>query len=101
MKLIVAACVLLPAASGAAVVGCFRNVDGFQCPGGERRGQEQSRLEVLLTLGGLAARSCRRPVVRSRHVTITIPRRRGAVYRLADRIISSGEAAGRVLGTGP
>jgi glycosyltransferase involved in cell wall biosynthesis len=48
-------------------------------------------------LGGLAARSCRRPVVRSRHVTIAIPRRRGAVYRLADRIISSGEAAARVV----
>jgi glycosyltransferase involved in cell wall biosynthesis len=48
-------------------------------------------------LGGLAARSCGRPVVRSRHVTIAIPRRRALVYRLADRIISSGEAAARVV----
>ena len=48
-------------------------------------------------LGGLAARSHGRPVVRSRHVTIAIPRRRGLVYRLADRIISSGEAAARVV----
>jgi glycosyltransferase involved in cell wall biosynthesis len=48
-------------------------------------------------LGGLAARSRHRPVVRSRHVTITIPRRRGLVYRLAHRVISSGEAAARVV----
>ena len=48
-------------------------------------------------LGGMAARSCHRPVVRSRHVTIAIPRRRSLVYRLADRVISSGEAAGRVV----
>ena len=48
-------------------------------------------------LGGLAARSRRRPVVRSRHVTIAIPRRRGLVYRLAHRIISSGEAAARAV----
>jgi glycosyltransferase involved in cell wall biosynthesis len=48
-------------------------------------------------LGGLAARSRGRPVVRSRHVTIAVSRRRGLVYRLADRIISSGEAAGRVV----
>ena len=48
-------------------------------------------------LGGLAARSRARPVVRSRHVTIPIPRRRGLVYRLADRVITSGEAAARVV----
>jgi glycosyltransferase involved in cell wall biosynthesis len=48
-------------------------------------------------LGGLAGRSRGRPVVRSRHVTIAIPRRRALVYRLADRIISSGEAAARVV----
>jgi glycosyltransferase involved in cell wall biosynthesis len=48
-------------------------------------------------VGGLAARSRRRPVVRSRHVTIAIPRRRALVYHLADRIISSGEAAARVV----
>jgi glycosyltransferase involved in cell wall biosynthesis len=48
-------------------------------------------------LGGVAARSCHRPVVRSRHVTIAIPRPRALVYRLADRVISSGEAAARVV----
>jgi glycosyltransferase involved in cell wall biosynthesis len=48
-------------------------------------------------LGGLAGRSRGRPVVRGRHVTIAIPRRRGLVYRLAQRVITSGEAAGRVV----
>jgi len=48
-------------------------------------------------LGGLAGRSRGCPVVRSRHVTIAIPRRRGLVYRLARRVITSGEAAGRVV----
>jgi glycosyltransferase involved in cell wall biosynthesis len=48
-------------------------------------------------LGGLAGRSCGRPVVRSRHVTIAIPCRRGLVYRLAQRVITSGEAAARVV----
>ncbi len=48
-------------------------------------------------LGGVAGRSRGRPVVRSRHVTIAIPRRRGLVYRLAQRVITSGEAAGRVV----
>ena len=48
-------------------------------------------------LGGLAGRLRGRPVVRSRHVTIAIPRRRALVYRLADRVISSGEAAARVV----
>jgi glycosyltransferase involved in cell wall biosynthesis len=44
-------------------------------------------------LGGLAAKSLGRPVVRSRHVTIPI--RRGLVYRLADRIVASGAEAAR------
>jgi glycosyltransferase involved in cell wall biosynthesis len=48
-------------------------------------------------LAGLAARSRRRPVVRSRHVSIPIPRRRSLVYRLADRVITSGEAVGRLV----
>jgi glycosyltransferase involved in cell wall biosynthesis len=48
-------------------------------------------------LGGIAGRSRGRPVVRSRHVTIAISRRRGLVYRLAQRVITSGEAAGRVV----
>ena len=38
----------------------------------------------------LAARSARLPVVRSRHVSIPIRRRRALIYRLADRIIASG-----------
>src|SRR6266545_8268596 len=42
-------------------------------------------------LGGFAAKSLGRPVVRSRHVSIPIRRRRALVYRLADRIITSGE----------
>jgi len=42
-------------------------------------------------LAAVAARSLRRPVVRSRHVTIPI--RRALVYRLADRVITSGQAA--------
>ena len=48
-------------------------------------------------VGGLAGRWRRRPVVRSRHVTIAIPRRRGLVYRLAHRVITSGDAAARVV----
>jgi glycosyltransferase involved in cell wall biosynthesis len=43
-------------------------------------------------LGGLAARSLGRPVVRSRHVSIPIPRRRALVYRLADRVLTTGDA---------
>src|SRR2546428_3083359 len=42
-------------------------------------------------LAGLAAKSLGRRVVRSRHVSIPIRRRRALVYRLADRIIPSGE----------
>jgi len=41
-------------------------------------------------LGTLAARSRGLPVVRSRHVSIPIPGRRALVYRLADRVITSG-----------
>src|SRR5256712_11047208 len=40
-------------------------------------------------LGAPAARSLRPPVVRSRHVSIAI--RSALVYRLADRIVTSGE----------
>lgn len=46
-------------------------------------------------LGALAATSLRVPVVRSRHVSIPI--RRALVYRLADRIIASGEAIRTML----
>ena len=44
-------------------------------------------------VGGLAARIARVPVVRTRHVSIRIRRRLNPVYRrLADRVITSGEA---------
>jgi glycosyltransferase involved in cell wall biosynthesis len=48
-------------------------------------------------VGGLAARSLGVPIVRSRHVTIPIPRRRALVYRLADRVITSGEAVAAIV----
>ena len=43
-------------------------------------------------IAGVAAKSLGRPVVRTRHVSIPIRRRRALVYRLADRIITSGES---------
>jgi glycosyltransferase involved in cell wall biosynthesis len=49
-------------------------------------------------LAGFAAKSLRLPVVRSRHVSIPVKRRRNFVYNaLCDRIISSGEAIREVL----
>ena len=49
-------------------------------------------------LAGFAAKSLRLPVVRSRHVSIPVKRRRNFVYNaLSDRIISSGEAIREVL----
>lgn len=45
----------------------------------------------------LAAKALSLPVVRSRHVSIPIPRRRALIYRLADRVITSGEAVGEVV----
>jgi glycosyltransferase involved in cell wall biosynthesis len=49
-------------------------------------------------LAGFAARSLRLPVVRSRHVSIPVKRRRSFVYNsLCDRIISSGNAVREVL----
>jgi glycosyltransferase involved in cell wall biosynthesis len=44
-----------------------------------------------------AAKTLGLPVVRSRHVTIPVSRRRALVYRLADRVITSGEAVKAVL----
>jgi glycosyltransferase involved in cell wall biosynthesis len=43
-------------------------------------------------LATLAARSLGRPVVRGRHVTIPIRRRRALVYRLAHHVITTGDA---------
>lgn len=49
-------------------------------------------------LGGTAARLCRVPVVRTRHVSIAIRRGLNPVYRwLADRVITSGEAIRRLV----
>jgi glycosyltransferase involved in cell wall biosynthesis len=49
-------------------------------------------------LGGLAARAARVPVVRTRHVSIPVRRRFNPVYtRLADRVITSGDAIRRIL----
>src|SRR5204863_3327588 len=48
-------------------------------------------------LGALAARSLRRPVVRSRHVSIRIRSPLALVYRLADRVVTSGEAVRAIV----
>jgi len=49
-------------------------------------------------LGGTAARLCRVPVVRTRHVSIAIRRGLNPVYRrLADRVNTSGEAIRRLV----
>jgi glycosyltransferase involved in cell wall biosynthesis len=48
-------------------------------------------------VAGLAARSLGLPVVRSRHVSIPIRRSRALVYRLADRVITSGEAVAAIV----
>jgi glycosyltransferase involved in cell wall biosynthesis len=48
-------------------------------------------------LAGVAARSLGLPVVRSRHVSIAVPRRRALVYRLAHRILTSAERVKAIL----
>ena len=48
-------------------------------------------------VAGAAARSARVAVVRGRHVSIRVPRRRALVYRLAHRVIASGERVKTVL----
>lgn len=48
-------------------------------------------------LGALAAKSLGLPVVRSRHVSIRILSRRALVYRLADRVVTSGEAVRAIV----
>ena len=48
-------------------------------------------------LATAAAKSLGLPVVRGRHVSIVVRRRRALVYHLADRVITSGEAVKRVL----
>jgi glycosyltransferase involved in cell wall biosynthesis len=67
-----------------------------------RRIMRQRRVDVVHThssidswLGGLAAKFLGLPVVRSRHVTIPI--RKTLVYRLADRVIASGDRAGELV----
>ena len=52
-------------------------------------------------LATIAAKTLRLPVVRGRHVTIPILRRRALIYRLADHVITTGEAvAARVREVG-
>ena len=48
-------------------------------------------------VAGLAARALGVPVVRSRHVTIAVPRRRALVYRLAHRVLTSAQRAKTIL----
>jgi len=48
-------------------------------------------------VAGLAARSRGLPVVRSRHVSISVPRRRTLVYRLAHRVLTSAERVKTIL----
>jgi len=48
-------------------------------------------------LATTAAKTLGLPVVRSRHVSIPVKRRRARVYHLADRIITSGEEIKRIL----
>jgi glycosyltransferase involved in cell wall biosynthesis len=48
-------------------------------------------------LGAVAARSLGLPVVRSRHVSIPILKRRALVYRLAHRIITSGDGVKAIV----
>ena len=48
-------------------------------------------------VAGLAARSLGLALVRSRHVSIPISRRRGLVYRLPHRIVTSGEAVAGIV----
>jgi glycosyltransferase involved in cell wall biosynthesis len=70
-----------------------------------RRFMRAERVDLVHThssidawLAGFAARSLGLPVVRSRHVSIPVKRRRNFVYNaLSDRIISSGEAIREVL----
>ena len=48
-------------------------------------------------VGGIAAKSCGLALVRSRHVSIAIKRRRALVYRLADRVLTSGDAVADIV----
>jgi glycosyltransferase involved in cell wall biosynthesis len=48
-------------------------------------------------IAGIAGRSLGLPVVRSRHVTIAVPKRRALVYRLAHRILTSAERVKTIL----
>ena len=69
-----------------------------------RRLFRQAAVELVHThssvdswVAALAAKSLGRAVVRSRHVSIRIGKGRGLVYRLADRVITSGEHVKRVV----
>jgi glycosyltransferase involved in cell wall biosynthesis len=69
-----------------------------------RRLIDSERIDVVHThssvdswVAGLATRACGVALVRSRHVSIAVSRRRGLVYRLAHRVITSGEAVAEIL----
>lgn len=69
-----------------------------------RRLMRERRVDLVHThssvdswLATLAAKSLRLPVVRSRHVSIPISTRRALIYRLADRIVASGDAVRAVV----
>jgi glycosyltransferase involved in cell wall biosynthesis len=69
-----------------------------------RRLMRERRVDVVHThssvdswVAGVAARSLGLAVVRSRHVSIPIPRRRALVYHLADRIVTSGDAVAGIV----
>jgi len=64
----------------------------------ERASLVHTHSSIDAWLGGLAARLCRVPVVRTRHVSIPIRKGLNPVYRwLADRVITSGEAIRRMV----
>jgi glycosyltransferase involved in cell wall biosynthesis len=65
--------------------------------GADRAALVHTHSSVDSWLGTLAARSRRLPVVRSRHVSIPIGTRRALIYRLADRVITSGSTVKAML----
>jgi glycosyltransferase involved in cell wall biosynthesis len=92
---------LVEAQAAGLPVAAIRMRSAFDLPGllGLRRLMRARAVRVVHThssidswLATLAARSLGLPVVRSRHVTIPIVPWRALVYRLADRVITSGEA---------
>jgi glycosyltransferase involved in cell wall biosynthesis len=63
----------------------------------QRAGLVHTHSSVDSWVAGLAAKSLGLPLVRSRHVTIPVSRWRALVYRLADRVVTSGDAVKAIL----